>query len=171
VCFFNAASIVPGELSESVETIEEDFEVCAFVSFDLRFHANTTLKPTNIALYIVAQWAIPRLQAISASLAAAKPSLLITNRLLYANPIPQLFSLSLVKATQRSLAMSLAKTFNSSGIHIALVTVGGAVALENKSLNPRNIADQTWEPFDQEKYTWSWETEILEQLDDALRLI
>ena len=49
---------------------------------------------------------------------------------------------------QRILVMSLAKTFNSSGIHIALVTVGGAVAPENKSLNPRNIADQTWEPFD-----------------------
>lgn len=58
--------------------------------------------------------------------------------------------------------MSLAKTFNSSGIHVALVTVGGAVAPENKSLNPRNIADQTWEPFDQEKDAWSWETEILE---------
>jgi hypothetical protein len=91
---------------------------------------------------------------------------------LYANPIPQLFSLSLAKAAQRSLVMSLAKTFNSSGIHIALVTVGGAVAPEDESLNPRNIADQAWGPFDQEKYTWSWETEILEQLDDgALRLI
>ena len=33
--FFNAARIVPSELSESVETIE-DFKVCAFVSFDLR---------------------------------------------------------------------------------------------------------------------------------------
>lgn len=58
------------------------------------------------------------------------------------------------------------------GFNVALVMVCGAVAPENKNLNPRNIADQTWEPFDQEKYTWSWETEILEQLDDgALRLI
>lgn len=162
MCFFNAARIVPGELSESAETIEGDFKVCAFVSFDLRFHANTTLKTTNIALYIVAQWVIPRLQALSASSAAAKPSLLVTNSLLYANSIPQLFSLSLVKAAQCSLVMSLAKTFNSSGIHVALMTVGGAVAPENKSLNPRNIADQTWEPFDQEKDAWSWETEILE---------
>jgi len=122
--FFNAAHIVPGELSESAEIIEEDF------------------KTTNIALYIVAQWAIPRPQALSASSAAAKPSLLVTNSLLYADPIPQLFSLSLVKAAQCSLVMSLAKTFNSSGI---LVMVGGAVAPENKNLNPRNIADQTWE--------------------------
>ncbi|OCK89697.1 uncharacterized protein K441DRAFT_734769 [Cenococcum geophilum 1.58] len=112
VCFFNAARIVLGGLLESVETIEENFET------------------TNIALYIVAQWAIPRLRALSASSAAAKSSLLVTNSLLYANPIPQLFSLSLVKAAQCSLVMSLAKTFNSSGIHIALVTVGGAVAPE-----------------------------------------
>lgn len=69
--FFDAVRIVPGELLESVETIEEDFKVCAFVSFDLRFHANINLKTTNIALYIVAQWAIPRLQALSASSAAA----------------------------------------------------------------------------------------------------
>lgn len=130
MCFFNAARIVLGGLLESVETIEENFEVCAFVSFGLRFHGNTTLKTTNIALYIVAQWAIPRLRALSASSAAAKSSLLVTNSLLYANPIPHLFSLSLVKAAQCSLVMSLAKTFNSSGIHIALVTVGGAVAPE-----------------------------------------
>jgi len=143
--FFNAARVVPGELLlESVETIEEDF------------------KTTNIALYIVAQWAIPRLQALAASSTPATPSLLVTNSLLYADPIPQLFSLSLVKAAQRSLVMSLAKTFNSSGIHIALITVGGDVAPENKHLNPRNIADQTWELFDQEKDTWGWEVEILE---------
>ncbi|XTI92331.1 putative NADP(+)-dependent dehydrogenase [Cenococcum geophilum] len=111
--------IIECGLLESVETIEENFET------------------TNIALYIVAQWAIPRLRALSASSAAAKSSLLVTNSLLYANPIPQLFSLSLVKAAQCSLVMSLAKTFNSSGIHIALVTVGG-------------------------KDAWSWETEILE---------
>jgi hypothetical protein len=54
VNFFDAARIGPGELLESVETIEEGFKVCAFISFDLRFHANTTLKTTNIALYIVA---------------------------------------------------------------------------------------------------------------------
>ena len=34
--FFNAARIVPGELWESVETIEEDFKVYVFVSFILR---------------------------------------------------------------------------------------------------------------------------------------
>ena len=51
--------------------------------------------------------------------------------------------------------MSLAKTFNLSGIHIALAMVGGAVAPENKNLNPRNIAGQTWELFDKEKDAWS----------------
>lgn len=58
--------------------------------------------------------------------------------------------------------MSLAKTFNRSGVHIALVTVGGAVAPENKNLNPKNIAGQAWKLFDQEKDAWGWETEILE---------
>ena len=87
----------------------------------------------RILLSIVAQWAIPRLQALSASSAAAKPSLPVTNSLLYADSIPQLFPLSLLKAAQRSLVLSLAMTFDSSGIHIALVMVGGAVAPENKN--------------------------------------
>ena len=53
------------------------------------------------------------------------------------------------------------------GFNIALVMVGSAVAPENKNLNPRNIADQTWELFDKEKDAWSWETGILEWVDDG----
>ncbi|KAF2490448.1 NAD(P)-binding protein [Lophium mytilinum] len=140
--FFNAARILPAEiLSEPVDTIEED--------------VNTTI----IALYQVAQWAIPRLEALAASSSSVKPSLLVTNSFLAADPLPFLFSLSLVKAAQRNLVISLAKTFESKGIRVGLVTVGGAVAPENKHLNPTYIAEKIWGFFDQGK---GLEVEIVE---------
>jgi len=142
--FFNAARILPGKiLSEPVETIEED------------------LQTTIIALYMVAQWAMPRLQAFAASSPAAKPSLIVTNSLLPADPEPTLFSLSLVKAAQRNLVISMAKTFEPE-VHVGLITVGGVVAPENKYLNPTYIAEKTWEFFDQKKEARTLEVEIVE---------
>jgi len=143
--FFNAARILPGKiLSEPVETIEEDFQT------------------TIIALYMVAQWAMPRLQAVATSSSTAKPSLIVTNSLLPADPEPALFSLSLVKAAQRNLVISMAKTFEPDGVHVGLITVGGVVAPENKYLNPTYIAEKTWEFFDQKKEARKLEVEIVE---------
>jgi hypothetical protein len=53
-----------------------------------------------MALYRVAQWAMPRLQKFAESNASAKPTLLVTNSAPPWDPIPQLLSLSLVKAAQ-----------------------------------------------------------------------
>ncbi|KAL5376397.1 hypothetical protein DPSP01_010507 [Paraphaeosphaeria sporulosa] len=131
VVFFNAARIKPsGVLDVSVEEIEEDF------------------KTTNVSLYTIAQWAIPRLQQLKRSNSSSKPSLLVTNSFLPRAPIPQLLSLGLAKASQRNMVHSFNLAFGESGVHAGLINVGGVVAPENKNLNPKNIAEKAFEFFE-----------------------
>jgi glutamate-1-semialdehyde aminotransferase len=111
---------------------------------------------------LVAKWAIPRLQALAKSSSLAKPSLLVTSGLLHLEPISDLFSLSLVKTAQRNLVQSLHKVYNSQGIHVGLVLVGGMVSTEAKVLNPTNIANVTWDFFDQDSAKGELEVTMLE---------
>ncbi|KAF1957485.1 NAD(P)-binding protein [Byssothecium circinans] len=127
VVFFNAARIKTSEVLEvSVEEIEEDF------------------RTTNLALYIIAQHYIPKLQTLAKSNASSKPSFLVTNSHLPWDPVPQLLSLSLVKASQRNMVLSFNRAFSESGVHVGLISVEGVVAPEKKHLNPNNIAEKTW---------------------------
>ncbi|KAF2638984.1 NAD(P)-binding protein [Massarina eburnea CBS 473.64] len=131
VVFFNAARIKPsGVLDVSVEEIDEDFKV------------------TNLALYIIAQHYIPRLQSLAKSSPTAKPSFIVTNSHLPWDPVPQLLSLSLTKASQRNMVQSFSRAFSESGIHSGLVSVEGVVAPGNKHLSPTNIAEKAWEFFE-----------------------
>ncbi|TKA61211.1 hypothetical protein B0A49_06872 [Cryomyces minteri] len=144
--FFNAARVGPSKLLDfPAAKISKDFAT------------------TNTALYSVAQWGVPRLLELSRSDPSSKPSLLVTNGLLHTYPMPDLFSLCMVKSAQRSLVECLAKTYNPQGVHVGLVTVGGQVMEDAKQLNPANIAQKTWELFDQARGAWKWETQILEQ--------
>jgi hypothetical protein len=61
--------------------------------------------------------------------ATDKPSFLVTSSFLWEDPIPMLFSLSMVKASQRNLVQSLQKM--NSGVHIALLNVAGPVSPED----------------------------------------
>jgi hypothetical protein len=73
---------------------------------------------------------------------------LVTNSALPWDPVPQLLSLSLVKASQRNMVQSFHRAFGESGVHIGLISVEGAVAPENKVLNPKTIAERAvafWE--------------------------
>jgi len=140
--FFNAAR-VDGKplLEESVDDVERDF------------------KTTNLALYVTACWAIPILKKSSEE---SSPTLIVTStNSLYKEPIPELFSLSMVKAAQRNLVQSLYATYGSD-IHIALLSVGGIVSPEKKNLSPDNIAGQAWELYKQPRSKWQMELEIPE---------
>ncbi|KAF2181755.1 short-chain dehydrogenase/reductase-like protein SDR [Zopfia rhizophila CBS 207.26] len=129
--FFNAVRVKTSDvLGVPIEEIEEDF------------------KTTNLALYVVAQWAIPRLQALAKSNPSAKPSLLVTNSHLPWDPAPDFLSLSLVKASQRNMVMNFSRAFGETGVHIGLISVEGVVAPQNKNLNPANIAEKTWGFFE-----------------------
>ena len=131
VIFFNAARVKPGEvLGVDVEEIEEDF------------------KTTNLSLYIISQHYIPKLQGLAKSNISLKPAFLVTSSHLPWDPIPQLLSLSLVKAAQKNMVDSFRRYFGDGGIHFGLVHVEGTVAPENKVLNPETIAKRTvafWE--------------------------
>jgi len=128
VVFFNAARIKPNDvLGVSVDEIHEDF------------------KTTNLALYIIAQHYLPKLQKLAKSNSSRKPALLVTNSHLPWDPVPQLLSLSLVKASQRNMVQSFNRAFSESGVHAGLISVEGVVAPENKVLNPKTIAERTVE--------------------------
>ncbi|KAL6708127.1 hypothetical protein ACN47E_003311 [Coniothyrium glycines] len=129
VVYFNAARVKPSDsaLSVSVQEIEEDF------------------RTTNLALYAIAQHYIPRLVSLAKSSDSASPALLVTNSALPWDPVPQLLSLSLVKASQKNMVESFQREFSASGVHIGLIFVEGAVAPANSNLNPRNIAEKTVE--------------------------
>lgn len=74
--------------------------------------------------------------------------------------MPQLFSLSLVKAAQKSMALTMAELYEDKGVHIGLVNVQGAVSELDPKLNPDNIAKATWELFDQVKGHWTREVVV-----------
>jgi hypothetical protein len=67
------------------------------------------------------------------------------------DPIPQLLSLSLVKAAQRNMVTSFSRAYADSGVHFGLIAVQGIVSPEAKVVNPKNIAEKTWEFFESGK--------------------
>lgn len=62
--------------------------------------------------------------------------------------MPELLSLSLVKAAQRNMVQSFNRAFDKSGVHAGLISVEGTVTAEMKYLNPKNIAQKTWEFYE-----------------------
>ncbi|KAF2854412.1 hypothetical protein T440DRAFT_496514 [Plenodomus tracheiphilus IPT5] len=137
IIYFNAARINPTDtvLSVPVQEIEEDF------------------KTTNLALYLVAQHYLPRLTLLAEAEAkkvngegedeCVRPALLVTNSALPWDPVPELLSLSAVKASQKNMVENFARAWEGSGVRVGLVHVEGAVAPENKVLNPKTIAERT----------------------------
>lgn len=152
--FFNAARIQPSEiLKTSLEEIDEDFKVCdagperTRVGLDGR--ANAFLQTTNLALYITAQWAIPLLQASG----VPSPTFVVTNSLLPEHPLPFLFSLSAVKASQQNMVHCLRAAFGME-VHIGLVKVGGQVSPGDEKFNPPRIAEEVVGFYEQDKPRW-----------------
>ena len=138
---FNAARVAgQPPLDETIEQIEKDFRL------------------TNIALYKVAEWAIPLLRQAGSD---NSPSLFVTSTtLLYKEPVPDLVSLSMVKSAQRALVLSLNAKYED--VHIALLSIGGVVSPEATNLSPENIAQKCWEFYKQPRTNWKKEMEIHE---------
>ncbi|CAL3964601.1 unnamed protein product [Diplocarpon coronariae] len=136
---FNAARVQPSTLLEEPESeIVEDFKV------------------TNIALHTTASWAMPLLSRKSA---AEAPSLLVTSSLLWRDPYPAFFSLSMVKSSQRNLVQSLGLSFPA--VHCALLNVGGQVRADDEFLNPTSIAEKFWELYEQKEGAWALDMDVL----------
>lgn len=73
-------------------------------------------------------------------------------------PIPEVTSLSLGKAGVRALTELLAAEFGPRGLHVATVTVGGAVA-PGTAFDPDEIAERYWKLHAQ--LPEEWEREVL----------
>ena len=73
-------------------------------------------------------------------------------------PVPQVASLSLGKAGVRALAEMLEAQFGPQGVHVATVTVAGAVA-PGTAFDPDGIADTYWQLHQQPPD--AWEREVL----------
>lgn len=86
--------------------------------------------------------------------AAGGGSILITGGM--PEPDPAVTSLSLGKAGVRALAKLLASEYGPSGIHVATVTVGGAVAPGSR-FDPDRIAEQYWRLHGQRRDAWEHE--------------
>ncbi|KAL1615333.1 hypothetical protein SLS54_009114 [Diplodia seriata] len=151
---FNAARVGESDvLTFSVGELEQDFKVGGLIDdahgipvFDEKFHLLAVSS-----LYTVAQWIIPRFldMARGSTQAGYKPTLLVTGGFLHRDPYPPLFSLSAVKAAQYNLVCTFHKMFRSSGIHCAMILVGGFVSPEAERTNPKNIAERAWTLYEQ----------------------
>ena len=71
-------------------------------------------------------------------------------------PVPQVTSLSLGKAGVRALAELLDSQFAPTGLHIATVTIGGAIA-PGTAFDPDDIAEQYWRLHAQPVGVWERE--------------
>ena len=73
-------------------------------------------------------------------------------------PIPEVTSLSLGKAGVRALTELLARAYEPAGVHVATVTVAGAVA-PGTAFDPDDIAEEYWRLHTQP--AGSWERQVL----------
>jgi NAD(P)-dependent dehydrogenase (short-subunit alcohol dehydrogenase family) len=83
-------------------------------------------------------------------------TILLTGGGLALYPSPQLISLGIGKAAIRYLALSLADELKADGIHIATVTICGAIAPGTK-FDPAAIADVYWQLHAQTSDSWQVE--------------
>ena len=74
-------------------------------------------------------------------------------------PVPEVTSLSLGKAGVRALAELLDRRFGPLGVHVAAVTVGGAVA-SGTAFYPDDIAEHYWRLHTQPEEE-EWEREVV----------
>ena len=109
----------------------------------------------------VAAYAINVLGAMTAAVhlapamaAAGGGTIVITGGM--PEPDPEFTSLSLGKAGVRALTELLAREYGPAGIHVATVTVGGAVA-PGGPFDPDRIAEEYWRLHAQRPEAWEYE--------------
>lgn len=139
VVIYNAARINYGLVGEYAPSdIVEDFKV------------------PNLGLYTTASVLLPRLRKLADTHPEAHPALFVTSGAIIHQPFAPVFSLSMAKAAQASLAKLLAEE-HKDVVHVALVTIGGQVSPSEEVNNPENIATRFWALYEQTKGSWEFE--------------
>ena len=134
VVLFNAARVQPSFFpTYPASDIVEDFMI------------------PNLGLYTTAVILLPHLCDLAAkNPAGAHPSLFVTSGTIVHQPFAPVFSLSMAKAAQANLCKMLASE-NDGKVHVAMLTIGGAVSMQEEINNPANIAVKFWELWEQKK--------------------
>jgi len=140
VVVYNAAALRSGKF---FELTEED--------------VNTDFKVATLGLYCTARVLMPDLVSLSGQ-PGRKPALLVTSGGLYKDAFAPFFSLSLSKASQHSLTMSLSQVYAKQGVLVSAVVVHGLVKPESEIFSPKKIAEVFWDLHQQgaggEKEVW-----------------
>jgi short-subunit dehydrogenase len=116
-------------------------------------------KIVNLGLYTTAKVLLPHLRALAKEKPDAHPCLFVTSAPVIHHPYPILFSLSMAKTAQASLATMLAEK-EKDVIHVALVTVWGPVSFDEPVNNPVKVAAKFWEAWEQKKGEWTFEHKV-----------
>ena len=152
VVHYNAARVGPSKVLEwEAKSLEEDLKVFPAHVTVTTCTPTDKLQITTVSLYITLQWAVPHLVETAKS-PTHNPAFLVTSGLLYRDPYPVLFSLSVGKAAQHNLIQSFHKKYEPH-IHVACVPVGGSVSDEAKVTTARAVAEQFWKLYEQPKGT------------------
>jgi len=118
---------------------------------------NEDLKVSTTSLYTAAKWAMSHLTSF-VNLKDRNPAFLVTSGGLFKDPWAPYFSLSLSKAAQHSLTMTLSQEFSKKGVHVAAVVVHGLVKPDSEFFSPAKIAETFWALYQQgaqgEKEVW-----------------
>jgi hypothetical protein len=115
----------------------------------------------TLGLWVAASWALPHLTAAAASgKPGSHPSFLFTNSGLWDRPLADFASLSLQKAAQYNLLLSLKQMAEPKGVHVGGVNIGGLVSDEDPVTNPSNIAQALFELYEQDRPNWQWESRV-----------
>ena len=134
VVLYNAARIQPSPFpTYAASDIVEDFMI------------------PNLGLYTTATVMLPYLCDLAEKNPTdTHPSLFVTSGAIVHQPFAPVFSLSMAKAAQANLCKMLASE-NHGKVHVAMLTIGGAVSIQEEINNPPNIAVKFWELWEQKK--------------------
>ncbi len=113
-------------------------------------------KVPNLGLYTTATVLLPHLRKLAEKNPEAHPALFVTSGAIIHQPFAPVFSLSMAKAAQASLAKLLAAE-HKNVVHVALVTIGGQVSPDEEVNNPENIATKFRALYVQKKGHWDQE--------------
>jgi hypothetical protein len=93
----------------------------------------------------------------------SKATFLVTGGSIWKDPNPARMSLSLNKAAQHSLAMSLAKVYEPLGVHVAILNVNNIVYPEKG--DPETVAEKFWDLYTQEREQWTRSEDVLQRME------
>ena len=110
----------------------------------------------NLGLFTTASKFLPHLQALAKSHPDAHPALFVTPGAIIYQQFAAIFSLSMAKAAQVNMTRLLAEK-NKNIVHVALVTVGGVVSMQEKMNNPPDFASKLWKLYERKRGSWVFE--------------